>query len=63
MKSNLTLFCSCCNSSDIIHEEKAGRGLTPKNVNNKNRRVSYRSIWDIYTCNNCGYTIKKLRRE
>lgn len=56
-------ICSICGSQDIKHEEKSGRGLAPKNhIKNGNKRTSWRGMWDIYTCNNCGNETKILRK-
>ena len=57
--------CSVCGSQDIKHEEKEGRGLPPKDWVRKRgdkRKISWRGIWDIWTCNNCGNKVEKLSR-
>ena len=59
------MTCNVCGSQDIKHEEKSGRGLPPKGYVKKlgdNRRISWKGIWDIYTCNNCGDKTETLRR-
>lgn len=60
----MSIVCNICGSSDIKHEEKTGRGLPPKGYVKKkcdNRRISWKGIWDVYTCNKCGDNVKKLR--
>ncbi len=57
--------CSVCGGYDIKHEQKEGRGLPPKGYVKKlgdNRKISWKGIWDIWTCN-CGETWRRLRRE
>jgi len=55
-----------CGSTNITHEEKVGRGLPPKSYKPPllmpKPMISWKGIWDIWTCNNCGEVIKKLRR-
>lgn len=56
--------CKICESKNIIHEEKIGRGKAPKNWKRKlgdKKRYSWKGIWDIYTCEDCGH-IKKILR-
>jgi len=55
--------CVVCGGGDIVHEQKEGRGLPPKNHIRKpgdNRRVSWSGKWDVWTCK-CGETWRKLR--
>jgi hypothetical protein len=58
--------CSVCGSQDIFHEEKQGRGLPPKSYNPHplmpKPKISWGGIWDVWTCNKCGETRKKLRK-
>jgi hypothetical protein len=57
--------CSVCGGQDILHEEKQGRGLPPKDWVRKmgdNRRISWSGNWDVWTCKGCGETWKELRR-
>ena len=59
------ISCPKCNSKDILHEVKEGRGLPPKNWVRKigdNRKISWKGIWDIWTCKNCKETSMKLRK-
>ena len=56
-----------CGSTNITHEEKTGRGLPPKNYNPPvgiaiTRKISWKGIWDVYTCDDCDNIVKKLRR-
>jgi hypothetical protein len=66
-KLNTTVVkCKVCNSQNISHEEKEGRGLPPKDYVKKqgdNRKISWRGIWDVWTCNDCGDKTEKLRRD
>lgn len=58
--------CKVCNSQNISHEEKKGRGLPPKDYIKKQgdkRKISWLGIWDVWICNDCGDKIQKLRRE
>ena len=56
------LTCDNCGSTDIKVEEREGRGITPESVRKKypNRKISWKGIWNIYTCNKCGNEWKKL---
>ena len=56
--------CNKCGSDKILHEEKEGRGSPPKGWVRKrgdNRLISWKGIWDCYTCENCGETKNELR--
>lgn len=60
------ISCSVCGSQDINHEEKVGRGLPPKGYVKKrgdNRKISWKGIWDIWTCKKCGNKVEKLRNS
>lgn len=55
--------CINCESENISHEEKRGRGIPPKGKKkHPNRKTSYTGIWDIYTCEECGHIKKQLRK-
>jgi hypothetical protein len=57
--------CSVCGGQDILHEEKQGIGLPPKNWVRKrgdNRKISWSGTWDVWTCKGCGETWRELRR-
>ena len=59
-------ICNNCNSKNITHELKHGRGLPPKGWIKKPgdiRRISWSGIWDIWQCNDCGNKIQKLKRD
>ncbi len=56
------LICSVCGGHDIKHEQREGRGLPPKDyINRGNKKISWRGVWDVFTCS-CGETWNKLRR-
>ena len=58
--------CSVCGGKDIKHEEVVGRGLPPKGWVRKigdRRLISWKGIWDVYTCNDCGNKVETLRRD
>jgi hypothetical protein len=63
----LHLSCRVCGGHDILHEEKKGRGLPPKSYNPPKLmpkpKISWKGIWDIWTCKGCGETWKKLRKS
>ena len=62
--------CSSCDCEDIKHDVKEGRGVPPEWYKQKiknvplmpNARISWKGIWNVWTCNNCGETWKKLRK-
>ena len=55
-----------CGSTNITHKEKTGRGLPPKSYNPPKlmpkRFISWKGTWDIWTCEDCGEIVKKLRK-
>ena len=56
--------CPVCSSTNVKVEEKEGRGLAPKGWVRKpgdNRKISWKGLWNIYTCK-CGNIWKKLIR-
>ena len=63
--------CNKCNSEDIKHEVKEGRGGSPEWYKQKIKniplmpkaRISWKGIWDVYTCNTCGETWRILRKN
>jgi hypothetical protein len=62
----LVVSCSVCGGKDIKHEEVEGRGLPPKGWVRKRgdrRLISWKGIWDVYTCNDCGNKVETLRRD
>ena len=61
----LGIICFVCGGNDILHKEKEGRGLPPKDYVKKpgdNRRISWQGTWDIYNCKTCKNTWEELRR-
>lgn len=53
-----------CGGHNIKHEERVGRGSPPKGWVRKmgdNRRISWKGIWDIWACLDCGKESKQLR--
>ena len=59
-----SVSCSVCGSHEITHKEKEGRGKSPKGwVRKKGDRkmYSWRGMWDMYSCNDCGKTWSVLR--
>lgn len=57
--------CNICGLTNIDHEEKEGCGLPPKGYVKKrgdNRLITWKGMWDIYTCKQCGNIIKTLRK-
>ncbi len=59
-------ICNICNSTNIVCELKKGRGLPPKGWVKKPgdfRRISWEGIWEIFTCNDCGNKIQKLKQD
>lgn len=57
------ISCKKCGSSEVDHEVKEGRGLPPKGyVNKTTKKISWKGIWDVYTCNNCSENWKILRK-
>ena len=67
METNLTnTSCIKCGSKDILHTEKQGRGLPPKNYVKKlgdNRLISWVGIWYVWTCKGCGDKVESLKRN
>lgn len=56
--------CNIC-GAEVIHTEKTGRGMPPKGWVRKRgdkRLISWKGIWDIYTCSSCGHITETLRR-
>ena len=58
--------CTMCGGENITHEEKVGRGLTPKDYKPHplmpKPRISWKGIWDVWTCNDCGEKEETLRK-
>ena len=55
--------CNNCNSNNITHTTVVGRGLPPKDKpKHPNKKISYKGLWDVYTCEDCGNIKKTLRK-
>jgi len=55
--------CKKCNSANVDVEKKEGRGIPPKGWVRKpgdRRLISWKGMWNIYMCNDCGETWKEL---
>ena len=52
-----------CGGSNIRHSEAVGKGLTPKGYKQTNKLVSWKGIWDVWTCLDCGKEVKQLRKS
>lgn len=56
-------LCEKCYSNNVKYEQKEGKGLPPANFIKKpgdNRLISWKGVWDIHTCNDCGHVCKTL---
>jgi len=59
----MALTCSNCGSNNIKIEEVTGRGKPPRKYTWKpgQPRISWKGIWNVYTCNDCNKTWKILK--
>lgn len=54
-----------CQSCKLLmsHKEVVGRvNAPPGSVKRVGMKISYKGIWDIWTCKICGWNVKKIRK-
>ena len=63
----ISISCDVCGTQDIKQEVKEGRGLPPKSYKPHplmpKQRISWKGVWNVYTCNNCGKKWNTLRKD
>lgn len=63
----MEMICPVCNTNDVKHRQEEGRGLPEKSYKSHplmpKPRISWKGIWDIFTCNTCGNTWKNLQKN
>lgn len=58
--------CERCGSENIKHRLQNGRGLPASGWVRRmgdRRLISWKGVWDIWTCGDCRNEVKKLRRK